>query len=98
MYRVKRGQKLSDIALAFGLAPALLARENKLDREPREGEVLLLPPPSGNRYLVRGGESKSLLCGSPEAYLARNGTEAFYPGQQVYLPDAPNSRPPHTIQ
>ena len=85
IYRVKRGQTVSQIASVFGVAPVLLAQINSLERELCGGEVLLLPP-RGNAYTVQGGESKSLLCGSEENFLEYNGTAAFYPGQRIILP------------
>ena len=84
-YRVKRGQTLSQVAQAFGVSPVRLAGENNITGELCGGEVLKLPP-RGNVYTVQGGESKSLLCGSPEKFLQLNGTAAFYPGQKVLLP------------
>ena len=84
-YRVKRGQTLFQIASVFGVSPARLAAENDMKGEPGGGEVLKLPP-RGNVYTVQGGESKTLLCGSPERFLELNGTAAFYPGQKVVLP------------
>lgn len=83
-YRVKRGQSLALIAAAFGVPPRLLASVNALHAEPEEGRVLHIPP-AGNMYTVRGGESRSLLCGSAERFAARNGTNALYPTQQVLL-------------
>lgn len=83
-YRVKRGQTLSEIADAFGTTPRLLAACNHLDCPPEEGMLLILPP-AGNVYLVHGGESESLLCGSRQAFSERNATEHLYPGQRVVL-------------
>ena len=83
-YRVRRGQTLEQIAEVFGTTPRLLAACNHLTAPPEEGELLILPP-AGNRYAVRGGESKSLLCGSPAAFCARNATQALSPGQIVVL-------------
>lgn len=97
-YRVKKGQTLSHIAAVFCLPPALLAQENGLKEDVCEGEVLRLPPPRGNLYRVQGGESKSLLCGSPRAFEEENGTATFYPGQTVCLSEAHPPRPPHTIE
>ena len=74
-YRVKEGQKLMEIAAAFGVPPRLLAAVNGL-----EGE-----PDAGNLYTVRGGESKSLLCGSPARFFEKNRTHCLYPGQRVLL-------------
>ena len=84
VYRVRRGQSLADIARAFGVTARLLAAVNHLTKEPEEGEVLVLPP-SGDRYVVRGGESRALLCGYPERFEARNGTRALYPGQEIII-------------
>ena len=84
-YRVKRGQTINTVASTFGVSPALLALENGISGELSGGEVLKLPP-RGNVYTVRGGESKTQLCGSPERFFELNGTAAFYPGQKVVLP------------
>ena len=85
VYRVKKGQTLSQIAAVFCVSPALLARENALTGELRGGEVLKIPP-RGNQYTVQGGESKTLLCGSPQRFYDLNGTSAFYPHQKIILP------------
>ena len=84
-YRVKRGQSLKDIASAFGLPLSLLVKENALSSPPKVGEVLLIPKRKGNLYTVQGGESKTLLCGSCEAFEKRNGTRRIYLGQTVFL-------------
>ena len=84
-YRVKSGQTLLCIARAFSVPPCLLARENGLSAEPRVGQILKIPQGCGNEYRVKGGESRTLLCGSPENFLARNGTHALYPTQHVFL-------------
>ncbi len=83
-YRVKHGQKLCEIAAAFGVPPRLLAASNALMGEPEAGQVLFVPA-AGNLYIVRGGESKSLLCGSPARFFEKNRTHCLYPGQQVLL-------------
>lgn len=83
-YRVKRGQTLCDVARAFCCPPSAVASLNALKEEPEEGRVLLIPP-ARDLYLVRGGESRTLLCGSEENFYARNGTSCLYPGQTVFL-------------
>ena len=84
-YRVKRGQTLSSVARAYNLPPVLLAKFNDLTEEVTEGQVLLIPQAEGNLYTVRGGESKTLLCGSPENFEQKNGTACFYIGQVVLI-------------
>lgn len=84
-YRVKRGQTLLQIAAAYGVPPRLLAKENALTEEPRAGQVLRIPEKSCNLYRVRGGESKTQLCGSPEAFERKNGTRCLYPEQIIFL-------------
>lgn len=84
-YRVKRGQTISSIAKMYGLPPRLLAAHNRLEREAEAGQVLEIPKREGNLYVVRGGESKTLLCGSPERFEEKNGTACFYIGQTVVL-------------
>ncbi len=84
-YRVKKGQSLLCIAETFRLPPRVLAAVNHLKEEPEEGSVLFIPEQNGDLYTVRGGESKSLLCGSPENFDEKNRTELFYPAQIVIL-------------
>lgn len=84
-YRVKRGQTVYAIAKTFGLTAKVLAAHNGLTEEVRGGEVLEIPAIRRNLYTVRGGESKSLLCGSPEQFEERNATKLFYPGQEILL-------------
>ena len=85
IYRVKKGQTLLGIAETFQVPPRLLVTENALEGEVREGQVLSVNFVRGNAYTVRGGESKTLLCGSPERFEELNGTSRFYIGQRVYL-------------
>ncbi len=84
-YRVKSGQTLASVARTFHVPVCLLARENNLNEEIFAGQVLKIPQLCGNEYRVSGGESRTLLCGSPETFLARNGTSALYPTQRVFL-------------
>lgn len=83
-YRVKHGQDLALIARTFGVTARVLAAANRLAAEPREGEVLFIPP-SGNVYVVQGGESRALLCGSSERFREKNATSFLYPRQEVML-------------
>ncbi len=85
LYRVKRGQTLRAVSLAFGLPPSLLSARNGLSGEPAEGTVLCIPAERGDLYTARGGESETLLCGSPARFSERNGTRYLYPGQTVLL-------------
>lgn len=84
-YRVKRGQTLADVASAFGLPARVLAARNSLQAEICEGQILEIPRERRDLYVVRGGESKTLLCGSPERFEELNGTRCIYPGQTVFL-------------
>ena len=84
-YRVKRGQTLRKIAVAFCCPERLLASINSLTEEVEEGEILLIPPIEGNLYTVRGGESKALLSGSEEKFFEKNQTSCLYPTQRVIL-------------
>jgi len=49
------------------------------------GQVLIIPARAGNLYVVRGGESKTLLCGSPESFERKNATVWLYPAQEIFL-------------
>lgn len=85
IYRVKKGQTLSDIAKTFSRPARLVAAVNGLTEEVREGELIVIPETEGNLYTVRGGESKALLCGSEERFAERNKTDCLYPTQTVLL-------------
>ena len=84
-YCVKEGQSICSVSAAFSLPPALLVRENQLKEELYAGQVIRIPACAGNWYVVRGGESKSLLCGSPARFEEKNLTAALYVGQRVLL-------------
>ncbi len=84
-FRVKRGQTIAEIARVFHTTPRLIAAENGLSAPPQAGQVLKIPERTGDLYVVRGGESKTLLCGSPEAFARKNASEALYIGQCVVL-------------
>lgn len=84
-YRVKRGQTLTLIAETFCVPAPVIARENALTAEVEEGQVIAVPSERRNLYCVRGGESKTLLCGSAARFSELNATACFYPGQIVYL-------------
>lgn len=84
-YRVKKGQNLLSIAEAFFVPPRFLAVYNDLHEEPQAGRILKIPKQNGNLYVVKGGESKRLLCGSKENFEEKNKTTLFYPGQVVVL-------------
>ena len=84
VWRVGRGQTVRSIAHAFAVPPRVLCACNALTEEVFEGQLLVIPP-AGDLYRVRGGESMTLLCGSPEAFERRNFTRCFYPGQEIFL-------------
>ena len=85
MYKVKRGQTIRDAAEAFRLPESAIIACNRLDGEPREGEILRIPDLSGNLYTARAGEDKKLLCGSEENFREKNMTDLLYPGMRVLL-------------
>ena len=84
-YKVKENQTLSDIARAFGVAERAIVSLNRLTGEPKEGEIIEIPAPSGNAYVVKAGDTKTLLCGSEENYREKNGTDIMYLGMRVIL-------------
>ena len=84
-YCVKEGQRLKEIAEAFCVSEYLLAKENSLTQEPLAGRILCIPKERGNAYTVKAGDTKTLLCGSDEAFLRKNGTENFYIGMRIIL-------------
>ncbi len=85
LYQVKRGQTATQIAQAFCLPLSRLIADNALKGEVREGQVLKIPDEEHNLYVVQGGESKTLLCGSEERYFALNGTQFLYVGQKIWI-------------
>lgn len=84
-YQVKSGQTVACIARTFSVPPSVLVKYNNLTEEVQAGQILKIPRERYNLYVVRGGESKSLLCGSPDRFLKINRTSAFYPAQIVFL-------------
>lgn len=84
LYRVKKGQTVECIARAFEIPPRALAARNGLSGEAEEGRVLEIPA-RGNVYTVRGGESRSRLCGSNGRFRELNGTDCLYPTQEVLI-------------
>ena len=84
-YIVKEGQTLREIASYFSISPYLLAKCNALEKEPDKGSVLQIPTERGNLYIVKEGDTQTLLCGSAEGYRKKNGTDIFYIGMQVIV-------------
>ena len=84
-YKVQSGQTLQEIADYFSVSEFLLAKTNGLKSEVSAGMILAIPKECGNAYIVREGDTKSLLCGSEEAFLQKNGTDIFYLGMRVIL-------------
>ncbi len=84
-YQVKAEQTLQDIAQAYGLPESLLIKENALIRPIFAGQILYIPPISGNLYTVQAGDNARLLSGSEEAYEKKNGVKTLYPGMKVFL-------------
>ncbi len=82
---VREGQTLHDIARYYSVSEYLLVRENKLKQPPFIGQLLQIPRASGNAYTVQEGDTKTLLCGSEEAFFEKNGTDIFYIGMRVIL-------------
>lgn len=84
-YKIKEGQTLLGIAEYFSVSEWLLVKENELKAPLRAGQLIVIPKETGNRYIVREGDTKELLCGSEEAYLRKNGTDVFYIGMRVII-------------
>ena len=84
-YQVKKGQSLEEIASVFCVSEFLLAKENELSSEPFAGQILRIPSERGNAYFVQENEGKTLLCGSEENFMKRNGTGCLYLGMRVIL-------------
>ena len=84
-YKVKKGQTVAKIARFFCVSERALVKENALNKEVEEGQILRIPEARGNLYTVRAGDTKRLLCGSAENYKKKNGTDVFYIGMRVIL-------------
>lgn len=82
---VREGQSLEKIASAYSVSARLLAKENGLCAQPPVGSLLRIPKEYGNAYTVKEGDTKTLLCGSDEAFARKNGTDVFYLGMRVIL-------------
>ncbi|MBQ3019453.1 MAG: LysM peptidoglycan-binding domain-containing protein [Clostridia bacterium] len=84
-YQVKDGQTLEEIAEYFSVSPRVLARENGLDSPPPVGKILSIPTERGDAYTVKEGDTPSLLCGSEESFIKKNGARIFYLGMRAIL-------------
>jgi LysM repeat protein len=82
---VCEGQTLQEIAVYYSVSEYLLVRLNGLSKPPFAGQILRIPSERGNAYIVREGDTKTLLCGSIEGYEKKNGTDIFYIGMRVIL-------------
>lgn len=76
---------MREIAEAFCVSERALVLANGLKGEPFCGQVLEIPASRGNAYTVKQGDTKTLLCGSDENFLRKNGTERLYLGMRVIL-------------
>ncbi len=84
-YQVKKGQSLEEIAKYFSVSEWLIVKENGLTVPIFVGQILKIPSERGDRYEVRAGDTKELLCGSAENYAKKNGTDVFYIGMRVII-------------
>ena len=87
-HKVQAGQTAKTIAEAYGVSVYRLALENGLKEEVSVGQILRIPLERGNTYTVQRGDTKSLLCGSAEAFDKRNaggGVGVLYPGMRIIL-------------
>ena len=85
IYKVKYGQTLRQVAETFCVAERLLAQENALTEEIFEGQILRIPDTRGNAYTAKPEDTKTLLCGSDEAFVQKNGGSILYPSMRVIL-------------
>ena len=84
LYKVKLGDTLKGLSEQLPTTMYALIAENGLTTELTEGQILRLPT-RADLYTVQAGDTKTLLCGSDEAYRKRNGTDVFYLGMRVRL-------------
>lgn len=84
-YKVRKGQTLGMIAEAFSVPETRIVYDNSLKGEVSDGQILRLPAERHNLYVVRAGDTKTLLCGNAENYRKLNGTNAFYPGMKIWI-------------
>ncbi len=96
-YKVKEGQSLDEIAETFNVSAYKLAKINALKGEVVKGQILEIPKERGNRYTVKEGDSKTLLCGSEENFERWNGTDVFYIGMRVIIGVHKNEGETNTI-
>ena len=82
---VKTGQSVRSIAQTYQIPERLLVKENGLTKEPRVGNILLLPKRKGDYYTAQAGDCPSLLCGSEEKFKEKNGGKILYPELKVWL-------------
>lgn len=95
LYAVRPGDSLQRVCAAHGVAYASVVEENRLDRFPPPGSLLLLPR-GENCYAVRPGDTIEAICSkfsiSEEEFCARNRCTYVYPTQRVWVGPSPEAR------
>lgn len=84
-YKVKKGQTVAKIARFFCVSERALVKENALNKEVEEGQILRIPMLCGNAYTATPSDTKSKLCGTDENFIKKNGAPFLYPGMRVIL-------------
>ena len=86
LYVVREGDTAQSVCAAFGIPPALLIAENKLQAFPPAGSMLVLPL-AAKTYAVQAGDTVASICrkfGIDEGeFLRMNGCSYVYPTQRV---------------
>lgn len=89
VYRTERGDTVRSISEKFGVCVNKLVSVNALDREPEEGDVLLIEKSGGREYVVKPGDTILSIAGyDRDAALkisADNAVDYVYAGQKIYV-------------
>lgn len=88
-YRVGKNEDLLDISVKLKVPQRIIVFENKLSRQPEEGDILYIEKPDGEFIIVSPYETINSLAKkygkSEERILAENCTEYVFFGQQLIV-------------
>lgn len=88
-YRVGKNEDLLDISVKIQVPQRIIVFENKLSRQPEEGDILYIEKPDGEFIVVSPTDTVKCLSQkygkSEERILAENCTEYVFFGQQLIV-------------
>ncbi len=90
-YRVGKGETVFSLAQKFHIPQTLIVNENNLKRELQDGDLLLLPRPSGRLYTVQPNDTLEIVSEKfnlPKDKISSvNKVDYLFYGLQLIMPD-----------